>query len=505
MYSVNNFSSIPVLNNSLVNTNRRMIEFLELLLYLLASFILVYYFNVRLNRFLFLIFLPIIWQSKRDYLWLAFFFILMEHPGGFFSGGLRDDPYRLPIYSIAPGFSITFQELIILVFFIKTLVKNNIKSNSGKPFFNKELKLLLILYVVLILISPLFGMSLNSLTNIVKLSIALTLFYSLFQLINNEEQIVRFLGILFPFVFVALAFQVYGLMSGQQLVALIKPGTSVVQGVYDLSDSKAGWFRPIEMGHAMFINFTGSLWLIAKGNFVFRKQYLLLVNLLSFLVIFLTGTRSWVISFGAGYLLFFLFMGVKAPKFLSRSFIATVLFVIIINVIPVVNNQIRNSWSRIMTVEEVIEGDITGGGTISRYDVRAPKVMEGFMSSSIILGAGFSDHFYRYADGHVGYHNILLNTGIAGILLILYAIFKIIRYPFIIARKDKFLNNQFLKISVIPMVILLLINNGTQTIGFTPDGINRFVLMVFALIMIDMAVKKSIQERYPIQCDYGEQ
>ncbi|MBN1181399.1 MAG: hypothetical protein JXB49_03870 [Bacteroidales bacterium] len=492
------------LKNSTGPINRGIIEIFELLSYLLIAFILVYFVNVRINRFLFLIFLPLIWRSKRDYLWLAFFFILMEQPGGLFSGGLRADPYRLPIYSFAPGFSIAFHELIILVFFVKTLAKGNFKKNYQRTVFNKELKMLLILYVVLIIISPLLGLSVNSLTNIVKLSIALTLLYSLFRLINNDEQIVRFLGILFPFVFVALALQIYGMINGQQLVALIKPGTSVVQGVYDLADNKTNWFRPIEMGHAMLISFTGSLWLIAKGNSVFNKQYLLLVNLISFLVIFLTGTRTWVISFGAGYLLFFLFMGVKAPKFLFRSFIAIVLFVIIINAIPVINNQIRNSWSRIITVEEVIEGDITGGGTISRYDVRAPKVMEGFMSSSIILGAGFSDHFYRYADGHVGYHNILLNTGIAGLLLILYAIFKIIRYPFIIARKVKFFNDQLLKISVIPLVILMFINNGTQMIGFTPDGINRFILMFFALIMIDLTVKQSIQERYPMQYYYGE-
>ena len=81
-----------------------------------------------------------------------------------------------------------------------------------------------------------------------------------------------------------------------------------------------------------------------------------------------------------------------------------------------------NSWSRVITVEKVIEGDITGGGTISRYDIRAPKVMEGFFSSSVVFGAGFSNHYYKYSDGHVGYHNILLNAGLTGSFIFLYVI-----------------------------------------------------------------------------------
>lgn len=506
MYSFKDFKSIPGLRTKVVNANRGIInEFLEILFYLLIAFMLVYFINVRLNRFLFLLFLPMIWKSRRDYLWLVFFFIIMERPGGLFSGGLRDDPFRLPLYSFAPGLSIAFHELLVLLLFLKTLLNKERRNYYFYSFFSKYLKILLILYLTLVLISPLLGMSITSLVNVIKLSISLTLFYSVLRILNSEEKIIKFLRLMFLFVFVALALQIYGLINGEQLIALVKPGVTVTQGILDISGKQQGWIRPIEMGHAMLITFAGTLWLLSKGYSGFKKPYLLLINLLSFLVIFLTGTRSWIIAFGAGYLLFFLFMGGKAPKFLTRSFFTIVLLVIIINVIPVINRQIKNSWSRIITVEKVIEGDITGGGTISRYDVRAPRVMEGFISSSVIFGAGFSDHFYRYADGHVGYHNILLNTGIAGILLIFFVIVKVIRYPFIFIEKYKFLNNQFLKTSIIPLVILLLINNGTQMIGFTPDGINRIVLMVYALILIDMAVKLSIQEKFPMQYNYGEQ
>ncbi len=495
---------LNALNTKVKYKEKRIPEFLELLFFLFLGFILVYFVNVRINRLLFLLFLPLVWFSKRDYFWLVFFFILMEQPGGLFSGGLRDDPLRLPIYSIAPGISIAFHELIVIILFAKTLFNRGYWTNYINPFFLKYLSLLLYLFIALVLVSPLMGMGINSMVNVIKLSISLSLFYSVVRILNSEDQIMRFFRLIFPFAFVALVLQTYGLINGTQLIALVKPGVLSTQGVYDISGRQTGWLRPIEMSHAMLITFTGSLWLLAKGNSEFRKQYILLINFLSFLVIFLSGTRSWVISFIIGYVLFFFFMGIKIPKLMLRSFIAIMLFIFIVIKFPVINMQIQNSWDRIKTVEKVLEGDITGGATISRYDVRAPKVMEGFMSSSIILGAGFSDHFYRFADGHVGYHNILLNTGIAGILLIFFVIIKVIRYPFIGIKKYKIINSQFIKISILPLVILLLINNGTQTIGFTPDGVNRIILMVFALIMIDMSVKTSIQERYPIQYDYGE-
>lgn len=467
--------------------------FLELLFFLFLAFVLVYFLNVRINRMLFLLFLPLVWLSKRDYFWLVFFFILMEQPGGLFSGGLRDDQYRLPIYTLAPGFSIAFSELFILLLLAKTIITRRYRINYFNPFFHNHLKMLLVLYLVLIMVSLLMGMGINSMVNIIKLSIALSLFYSVVRILNSEDQIINFLRLIFPFAFVALALQVYGLINGEQLIALVKPGVLSSQGVYDISGGQTSWLRPIEMSHAMLVAFTGSLWLLAKGNSDFKKQYLLLINLLSFLVIFLSGTRSWVISFIIGYVLFFLFMGIKTPKLPVRSFIAIMLFAFVISTFPVINRQIQNSWSRIVTLEKVIEGDITGGGTIGRYDVRAPRVIEGYFSSTIILGAGFSDHFFKYADGHVGYHNILLNTGIAGLILFLFIIYKVLRYPFII-NKIIVSNKSMLKTSIIPLVILLIINAGTQTIGFTPDGVNRIILMAFSLIMIDIAVKGCIDK-----------
>jgi hypothetical protein len=468
---------------------KKLPEFLELFIYLIAAFILVYYVDFRLNRWLFLIYLPIIWYSKRDYLWISFFFILMEMPGGLFSGGMKDDPYRLPIYSIAPGFSFAFHELIIILFFFKSIFKRRITGNYNPPYFKKEMKLLFWLYIILVLISPLLGMSRDSMSNVFKLSISLTLFYSLFRLINTEEQLFNFMKMLFPFVFVALGLQVFGLLTGNQFISLFKPGVSVVQGSYNFTTKNNQWIRPIEMGHTMFITFTGSLLLIMSQRQYIKKLYLVFINLISFLVILMSGTRSWFIAFCFGYVLFFLIAGIKTPKMIINSIIILLIVLFSVKGIPVIDKQVKNALNRFATIEKVAGGDITGGGTISRYDIRGPRVIEGFISSTIVLGSGFSDHFFKYSDGHVGYHNMLLNAGIAGFLIFLYTIWKMLRYPFKITAKYCYLNKKFIRATIIPLIILLIINTGTQTIGFTPDGVNRIILMVFSLLMIDLVVK----------------
>lgn len=466
-------------------------EFIELLFYLLIAFLLVYFVSPRVNRIIFLLLLPIIWFSKRDYFWIGFFFIMMEYPGGLFSGGLKDDPYRLPIYNLGPGVSFTINELFILLLLLKSFFVKRIVRNYSPPLFRKELKLLFWLYIGLILISPVIGMNTDAMSNVFKLSISLTLFYSIFHLINSQERLIKFLKIIFPFTFVAIAFQIYGLIYGEQLIAMVKPGVNVVQGSYD-SDYPGGWIRPIELGNAMLITFSGSLLLLITRQEIFSKRYLILINLISFLVILMSGTRSWFIAFCSGYVLFIFMAGKKIPKLLINSIVVILIVIFSIREFSVVNRQVKNAFSRIMTIEKVIEGDITGGGTISRYNVRAPKVMQGFYSSTIILGAGFSDHFYEYSDGHVGYQNILLNVGIAGFLIFIYVILKILWIPFKITGKVCRDNKTYIRISVLTLIILLIVNTGTQTIGFTPDGINRIILMSLSLILIDLAVKKSM-------------
>jgi O-antigen ligase len=72
---------------------------------------------------------------------------------------------------------------------------------------------------------------------------------------------------------------------------------------------------------------------------------------------------------------------------------------------------------RLSSIQLLISGDLTAGGTLQRLDVRMPKVMNKFWESPII-GWGFSNGFQEYKDGHVGHANILLNIGLLGYVFI---------------------------------------------------------------------------------------
>jgi len=50
---------------------------------------------------------------------------------------------------------------------------------------------------------------------------------------------------------------------------------------------------------------------------------------------------------------------------------------------------------------------------VQRFDVRVKRPMKGFAENPII-GWGISDEYDKYADGHVGYHNLLMSTGLIG-------------------------------------------------------------------------------------------
>lgn len=170
------------------------------------------------------------------------------------------------------------------------------------------------------------------------------------------------------------------------------------------------------------------------------------------------------------------------------------LAILTILAIPIFRNQVNAAWSRLETVENMFEENPTSDQMMARFTVRAPRVMDGFLSSSIVLGAGFSDLYYEFTDGHVGYQNILLNTGIIGILIFTFVIARLIVSPF---RKGKIRSpsvKAYLKMSIVPVVLLLVINSATQTIGFLL-AMDRSFLMGFAIILIGMAIKIDYLEK----------
>jgi len=410
----------------------------------------------------------------------------MENPGGLFSGGLRNDPLRLPLYTVLPNISVSIQEIYFIVVFIKFSLRENSKLYDF--LYQKEIKWLTSIFLFLVIFSLIYGVNFVNFKKILRLTISLSLAYSVINILISENGFIRFIKLILPFTFITLLIQIYSLYHGKALATLVKPNVSNIQGIYGTENDILQ--RPIELPHVIFITFTASLFLLFYKKHKFKIGYLWFINIFSFISIFLSGTRIWFIAFCVAYIFVLLIILKNFKRHFLSLIIVTFLILLLINKINIINNQIKDAWNRITTIEKIIKGDITAGGTVSRYTQRAPRVMKGFYSSSIIFGAGFSNHFYEYADGHVGYHNILLNAGIFGFLLFFYIIFRFLKLPLNLLKTCKNLDKKMLLIvSIIPLLMLLIINSGTQTIGFTPDSINRIILFAYSIILIDRSVK----------------
>ena len=195
----------------------------------------------------------------------------------------------------------------------------------------------------------------------------------------------------------------------------------------------------------------------------------------------MTATRSWFIAFTIAYLIYFLFVGkVFSYKSLSSSFTVSVILIILFLAVPTIKNQINSAAIRLSTITAIAKGDITAEGTLKRYDVRAPKVIEGIGKSTVILGAGFSKLYLEYDDFHVGYHNILLNTGIVGFILILSFLFQ-----FALRLYHIRIYQYLWAVPLIGLIMLALINAGSQTLGYNVTTPSRYLLqsVIFAFLV----------------------
>ncbi len=457
-------------------------DFIEILMFLLGAALVVYLPPSPLNRFLFLLIYPVVWYSKRDYFWLAFFFLLTETPGGFFKINTDVEKYKL-FFTISHGLSFTFNEVYLLLMLAKVIVFKRYKRRKHHLFFRRNLRLIAILFLVLVLISPMLGVDYNSVKEAYKIAIKISLFYTIFRIIPDMETFKKFIRILLPFTFIALLLQIYSLTHFHQLAVGIFKGMQNTQGIFaDNMEEKLQ--RPIELVHVLLINFTITFYLLYNNMLKLSKNYLWVVNILSFISVMMTATRTWFIAFVFSYVLFLFLTRGYIGKWFVRLVVVGVFVSLLTTMVPVLNRQLQNAWMRLETVQMIVGGDLTAGGTAKRFDKRAPKVMNAFKRSSIVLGAGFSKNHHENQDFHVGYHNLLLNTGILGVIIFFLLVWKILVKSYHLRRK-----NNSLAVASIILVAILILNTATQFIGFNVLIPSRFYIQAYTLLFISLVYR----------------
>jgi len=439
------------------------------------------------QQFAFAIIILLFFRSSKSYFWLVLFFMLLDAPGGMFTPNESGIAPTLPLFPFILGIrDINFAEVFILAMIGKAIYYKREKLNLVFQF---QYLLLLAYLIFLIITSFSFSLDLMKLFRSIREILPYTMLISIPLLLKKENDYISFFFLLFPFCFFVFFCQIYELALNQKFVTLF--GVNIEM----LTDGKDGLVRAINSGSAIFTMLYGSMFFLLLKKKVFNQIYLLVLLVLCTISIFFGGTRGWEIAIGLMLFLFFLIRAKNPSKMASGILIPLTLIILLYAYIPVIQKQIDRSWEKLTTVQKLVEGDDTADGTLSRIDERGPRVMKKF-SESPIIGFGFSDDYWHYADQHVGNHNLLLNAGILGFLIFaffwVYFIRKILKTYFSLSHGNNY--KQSILIFVIGFLGIFIIHSSSmQMFTYTVGYFYRGFFIVFFFSMADFYLKESMK------------
>jgi len=377
-------------------------EILHIYYLFLSSVIVVYKLPSFVEAIFQIIILIYFWRSKRDYFWLAFVFIVMSEPGYLFSSA--DALHSFSIWPNSPFGNLYFSLIFLIVASLKYF-----KTKINPTFFLKVNFILIFSYFLIQLI--VFGI--YKTTAIIRLSLPWLLIFILPRMVKKEKDLANFFSLIFSFVFFVLLTQIYKVLTGLEFSTLFGGAASQVVEARGGVEEVETALRPVYGIFIPFLSIWGSIYFLSIKNNYFSKNYISLILGLSVFSIFLTATRSWLIA-SVFLVAFYVILTSRRPiKTLSQISISTILIFIGIEFLPFLHKQTNLSLQRYETMLDFIKGDITAGGTAQRFDVRVKRPLAGF-SANPIFGWGVGHEFNRYSDGHVGYHNLLMSSGIIG-------------------------------------------------------------------------------------------
>lgn len=462
--------------NVLINRNQYLSDLFNLFFIFIITILFCYFAGSFLSRVLFIIYFTLFLRSKNDYFWIAFFLLVSLSPGGLFSGGTFDAYGRVPLFTVIRGFSFTFFEIFTFLAVLKARYAR--KSINQIPF-KRNLLIFLIYILSLLVYSFLLGISTNNIVLTFRYLLPLSFFYIIPRLLRNPEDYLYFILLILPFSVLDFSGQVYQLLTGK---ILLSKGLNLSHTEMEQKFSQLGGFRVLMAPYLNLLCFIFGLFLFYCKKIKYRFVLLLIV-IINYLSIFLTATRGWIIAYSFILIVLFLLTGKRSLQSILQIALSLTIVFLLFFAFPIVKDQFIKASERLSTVEKLVEGDMTAGGTVSRITVRGPRVMERFYESPII-GFGFSNYGYQYDDAHVGNQNLLREGGIieAMIFIFFFSRFMLILFK---TRKKLNSNNTFkdsLVLFIIGLIGIFIIHSSSvQIFGFALGFQSRVFLAVFIM------------------------
>lgn len=376
------------------------------------------------------------WRSDKNAFWFILVFFMLDPPSGLFP---EDYNYGLPFLR---GINVRFIELFVYVAFLKAIKrKNKFQSVFIRPF-----QLLFVLTVILMVYTLFLSSSFLSLIIATKWIFIWSLLYSVPQLIDSYDEWRFFFRMAFLIVFIAFLSQLLQLALGYSPSYLLgtnfSPMMDYGQGEFILSKMDTSGYniteaRPISSSSIILVGLIGSMFFLQYKRNIFNKRYLYLVILISYFSILLTATRGWFIAFSI-VIFIYLFLIRKIKMIISISSVSTAILIIVFLSIPFLRNQLAGSMKRIATIEAIVEGDLSAGGTNARVDYSMELVK--LWKENPILGWGFSEFYKEHGNGHAGLANLIFSAGIIGFVIFVYFWYKLFIIPLAADKKISFAN-----------------------------------------------------------------
>ena len=418
---------------------------------------------------------------ETDVIYIAVYLSILSGIGGFFEGKLDN------------VFSIGTIEISVFIFFTLSLYIKlflNHKKTTSINHFKTPIIIYLFYTLILLLLGVLNGIEeagqsgYRHYYQILVLFALLPVFLVIPKLFNGPHFIERLSSIIFISVFINLAGQGFFLLKGVSVSEFIRPNLDTP---YILDELKyIEYLRPVYGVWLSLLAFCFSFYQLIKREKYFTESFLYLIIFFSFLSIFITATRGWILAIILFSALAMLITH-RFGKTIRIITIGTLLLLLLLNISDSLKIQIEKSFERFLTLQSLLEGDLSAYGTSIRH-IRGKEVMDHF-STSPVIGLGFSSEALNAVDQHVGNQDILMSGGIIGYLVILYFIGAIILkfiFAYIMNKKSNIYSPELLIVPILFISLFMIHSTSTALFGYVVYAI-AYGNMIWVAIIIGIA------------------
>jgi hypothetical protein len=448
------------------------------------------YIPQPLIKIIFLLLLFVVFRSKNDAFWLSWFFVVINAPGRLFSIGYSSTIYRLPLYRLGPGVAIGFDELFLLIYLLKFLLKKDKNNNI----FNKYWIIILIYGFITLFYS--FGIGLSSGNVVTAIRMIIPWFWVLIlpEFISDSDKLAEAFKLLAPFVFINFLIQIYTQITGQYL-------NDILSGEiwYGFLGSAEEELVRISDGCAVnLFCMIMSLFYLCSEDKRFNRIYLNLLVVIYLIFILMTATRGWIVASLILLSSVFFMRGFNFIKQFTSTLLILILFIFLLRIIyPSFILQASLALERFKTLKFLISGDPTAGGTLARISERSPRVMSVFRESPVI-GWGLSDRYFRSWDGHVGNQTMLMQGGIIGYAIWIICYFLTLLNIYFLNRNSivrSHIKNGGIVFLMAMIAIFVIHSSSSQILGFNGNVLFFRYLLAFIIAATNATFISSLNNK----------